>query len=299
MDVSVVLTTYNGKKYIKELLDSLRLQTKPIDELLVCDDGSTDGTPEIIQKYIEKYQLPWKVQVNTINKGWKQNFRDGILQVNGDFVFPCDQDDIWEHDKVEKMFDEMSKCDDILLLSSDYAPLYENGGKTVEEFEENSSLLEKVKFDSHFATGNRPGCVMAIRRELLEKIRVLWQDWYPHDAFLWTCATFYEGCYIFHEPLIRYRRHAANTTNHVTRDKAAVVLSLKRNVILTNWFIKHTESNQKEKLNIIINFNKFLELRLLLLENKKLTCFFKLFKYRNFYRSIKQEFGDLYLMMKK
>lgn len=299
MDVSVVLTTYNGKKYIEELLDSLRLQTKPVDELLVCDDGSTDGTPEIIQRYIEKYQLPWKVQINAINKGWRKNFRDGILQVGGDFVFPCDQDDIWEQDKIEKMFAEMSRCDDILLLSSDYAPLYENGGKTVEEFSGNLCSLDKVKFDSHFASGNRPGCVMGIRREFLEKIKDLWQDWYPHDAFLWTCATFYEGCYILHEPLIRYRRHAANTTNHVTRDKAAVIQSLKRNIILTKWMLKQNESNQKEKHNIINSFNKFLELRLSLLEGKSLTCFFKLFKYRDFYRSIKQELGDLYLMIKK
>lgn len=299
MDVSVVLTTYNGKRYIEELLDSLRTQSKQIDELLVCDDGSTDGTPEIVRKYILKYSLPWTVQVNEANKGWKKNFRDGILQVTGNYVFPCDQDDIWEQKKIEKMITVLESEPEILLLSSDYAPLYEIGGKIVEEFESTSSKLEKVVFDSHYASGNRPGCVMAIKRDLLEKIKVIWQDWYPHDAFLWTCATFCEGCYILHEPLIRYRRHATNTTNHVTRDKNAVVLSLKRNLFLVKWMLQQSDQITEEKEVILYRFNEYIKLRLALIENGNIASFFRLFKYREFYRSLKQELGDLYLMIQK
>jgi glycosyltransferase involved in cell wall biosynthesis len=300
MHVSVVLTTYNGKKYIEELLDSLRMQTKTIDELLVCDDGSNDGTPELITDYIIKYALPWKVQVNTINKGWKKNFRDGILQARGDIVFPCDQDDIWELDKIEKMTQVMAEQSDILLLSSDYAPLYEHGGRKVEEFYSHRELIEKVTFDSHFALGNRPGCVMAIRRKLLEKVNGIWQDWYPHDAFLWTCAAFLEGCYIIHQPLIRYRRHSSNTTNHATRNKEAVVLSLRRNINLSEWMLnENLNVNSETKKIIIKRFREFAKLRLDLIANKKVKNFFILFRYREYYRSMKQEIGDIYLMLKK
>lgn len=51
MKVSVVMTTYNGKRFIKEMLNSLRNQTRGIDELLIYDDQSTDGTPQFIEEY--------------------------------------------------------------------------------------------------------------------------------------------------------------------------------------------------------------------------------------------------------
>lgn len=301
MKVSVVLTTYNGEKYLYELLDSLRNQTHKPEEVLICDDGSSDETRKMLVEYIEKYHLDgWKPIFNSSNKGWKKNFRDGIQMAQNDLVFPCDQDDIWEREKIEKMIVIMERDKRIQLLSSDYLPIYEVGGRGVETVENKEHSLEKIPFDSHFASGNKPGCVMCIRRELIEKTRAIWEDWYPHDAFLWTMSIFFDGCYVIHEPLIRYRRHAGNTTNHVTRDKNAVILSLKRNKKLVQWSMKNQNSlhNEKEE-KILKDFLAYADLRLELLEEKKLSSFFKLFSYRGFYRTFKQELGDLYLATMK
>lgn len=297
MKVSVVLTTYNGEKYLLELLDSLRMQTRTIDEVLICDDGSTDNTAVLIKNYIKEYRLDnWKMIINLHNKGWKKNFRDGILMARGEFVFPCDQDDVWEKNKIERMVGVMSLNKEIMLLASDYRPLYETGGQKVEEVTKVAQNLEKIPFDYHFATGNRPGCVMCVCRTLIETVRPIWEEWYPHDAFLWTSAIFMNGCYIVHEPLVNYRRHSGNATNHVTRNKTAVVLSLKRNSRLVDLQLESNHS--EENVQLLMKYKEYAKMRLELLEEKKVTNFFKLIPYKRFYRSLKQELGDLYFLMK-
>lgn len=301
MEVSVILTTYNGEKYLYKLLDSLKDQIYKLDEVLIFDDGSSDNTRRMLVNYIEKHHLDgWKTIFNSCNKGWKKNFRDGIQMAKYDLVFPCDQDDVWENDKIVRMVAIMEKNRNIQLLSSDYLPVYETGGQKVENVVTEGNGLEQVPFDTHFASGKRPGCVMCIRRTLIERVQDIWEDWYPYDAFLWTVSIFLNGCYIIHEPLIRYRRHPGNTTNHVTRDKEAVVLSLKRNKNLVSWLMKSEDiaCSEKEK-NMLKKFLIYADLRLGLLEEKKMINFFRLFNYRYFYRTFKQELGDLYLAIIK
>ena len=101
--VSVVVTTYNGRKYIFEQLDSIRDQSRPADEVLILDDKSSDGTFEAVQEYIRKNHLwEWKIIANQTNIGWKRNFKKGFDLCGGDYVFPCDQDDVWHLDKIEQ-----------------------------------------------------------------------------------------------------------------------------------------------------------------------------------------------------
>ena len=79
MKISVVVSVFNGEKYISEQLDSLRQQTRRPDEVLLFDDGSSDKTPQIVADYITKYSLAnWKYTRNPENKGWRRNFMDGM-----------------------------------------------------------------------------------------------------------------------------------------------------------------------------------------------------------------------------
>ena len=74
MKVSVVLSSYNGEQDIIEQLRSIDGQTRQPDEVLICDDCSTDGTVNLVQNYIEKKRLKnWKLVVNKQNKGWRKN----------------------------------------------------------------------------------------------------------------------------------------------------------------------------------------------------------------------------------
>ena len=66
--ISLVMATYNGEKYLYEQLDSIRCQTMPPDEVIICDDCSKDSTVNMIQEYIDKYQLKhWNVYENEKN----------------------------------------------------------------------------------------------------------------------------------------------------------------------------------------------------------------------------------------
>lgn len=79
MKISVLMSTYNGEKYIEEQMDSLVNQTRAIDEIIMIDDCSTDGTVEIIRDYISKHCLGkrCKLYVNECNKGWRKELYRG------------------------------------------------------------------------------------------------------------------------------------------------------------------------------------------------------------------------------
>ena len=118
MRVSIVMTTYNGEKYIGQMLDSIRNQTRPADEVLILDDRSKDNTVKFVNNYIEKYKLNgWKIIVNQKNVGWKCNFRNGLEMATGDVIFLSDQDDKWHTDKLEKMTAAFEKNQNIWLLA--------------------------------------------------------------------------------------------------------------------------------------------------------------------------------------
>ena len=102
--ISLIMSTYNGAEYIVEQLDSIRLQSRTADEVIICDDCSTDNTVAILQDYVSYYSLSaWKIKRNNENKGWKRNFRELLQEAQGEIIFPCDQDDIWQLDKIERM----------------------------------------------------------------------------------------------------------------------------------------------------------------------------------------------------
>ena len=103
MNISVVMTTYNGQEFIIEQLDSIKRQTRTPDEVLIFDDRSSDDTVNTVQNYIGENGLKnWTIKTNTVNKGYSRNFYEGVSQATGDIVFCCDQDDIWDKKKLRQ-----------------------------------------------------------------------------------------------------------------------------------------------------------------------------------------------------
>ncbi len=119
MKVSVVMTTYNGSRFIRKQLDSIRDQTRHPDEVIIADDRSTDCTFEMVKSYIEENSLvSWKAYQNKNNLGVIENFFSAMEHASGDLIFLSDQDDIWEQSKIEEMTDIINKHDDMLVLMS-------------------------------------------------------------------------------------------------------------------------------------------------------------------------------------
>lgn len=301
LTTTVVLTTYNGMKYLEPLVDSLRLQTRKIDEVLIYDDGSTDETPSFIREYIKKHHLNnWCFYVNRKNKGWKKNFRDGILSASGDLIFPCDHDDIWNLNKVEIMADCFEKNQRMLLLSSDYTPLYEEGSSKVDSFNEKNSPTSPlyIKDDEKFAVHLRPGCVMCVRKSFADKLRRVWSAEYAHDAFLWTAATLSEGNYLLRKPLIQFRRHSNNTSTGAHRTKSNQIALMEMGLAVVDWYRLTSQNVNSEKIRIMEGYRHWCELRTDLLQNNNIINFVKLFRYKAYFRSTRQEIGDLYYLIR-
>jgi glycosyltransferase involved in cell wall biosynthesis len=98
--VSVALCTYQGEQYLQEQLDSIAGQSRLPDELVVCDDRSTDGTLGILDRFRSQAPFPVRVHVNDKWVGPAKNFEGAIERCDGDLVFLSDQDDVWHHEKL-------------------------------------------------------------------------------------------------------------------------------------------------------------------------------------------------------
>lgn len=137
---SIAMATYNGGKYLQEQLDSFSLQTRLPDELIVCDDVSTDETFDILQKF--SASAPFKVEVvqNECNLGFVKNFEKAIALCSGDIIFLSDQDDIWQPNRVEYSVGIFNKHPEYGYIFSD-ANFIDSKSQPLE-----GTLWEKVNF---------------------------------------------------------------------------------------------------------------------------------------------------------
>lgn len=104
--IGVVLCTYNGEKYLREQLESILCQTRAPEQILILDDCSRDRTVEIVESFLEK-DARIRLIRNETNLGYASNFEKGISLCKTDFIALSDQDDIWFHDKLERLAAEL------------------------------------------------------------------------------------------------------------------------------------------------------------------------------------------------
>ena len=118
MTTAVAMALYNGDKFLHKQLESIRTQTKAPDQVILCDDGSSDGTVQLVRDYIREHALEdcWILSVNEKNLGYARNFFHAMEQCEADLIFLADQDDIWKPDKIEKMSSVMEQRPEIGLL---------------------------------------------------------------------------------------------------------------------------------------------------------------------------------------
>lgn len=102
MKISVALCTYNGEKFIRKQINSILDQNLEVNEIIVCDDCSTDATWTILEEYKKNSPNIFQIYKNEVNIKSNKNFEKAIALCTGDYIFLSDQDDIWRMDKVEK-----------------------------------------------------------------------------------------------------------------------------------------------------------------------------------------------------
>jgi len=214
--IEVLLSTYNGEKYLKEQLDSLQNQTYKDFEIIARDDGSCDKTLQILKSY------DIKIIESTKNLGAKKSFSTLLEYAveNSDsayFMF-CDQDDVWNYDKIEKTLEKMKELEIIhsseipLLIHTDLEVVDENLENISNSMWEYEHILPQYNSFSRLLIQNTiTGCTMMINRKLALKCLNIPAEAIMHDWWIGLVASHFGKISYITIPTIKYRQHDKNT----------------------------------------------------------------------------------------
>ena len=198
--VSVVMATYNGEQYLSEQIDSILAQSYPVHELIIQDDCSTDGTTDIVRRYMEKYPFV-KLFVNEWNVGYNENFRRAAMHATGDFVALSDQDDIWFPQKLERQVAAIGDADICFSNTLDGERL-----ESSKPYPDRRFTLETTIWRNQIS-----GHTMLCRRDFVQNPN----HWLSYVYYDWSLAlhALIKGSVVkIDEPLNFHRRHSNSVT---------------------------------------------------------------------------------------
>jgi glycosyltransferase involved in cell wall biosynthesis len=211
--ISIAMATYNGARFIEEQLDSIAAQTLLPAELVVTDDGSTDGTVGILERFASRAPFGIRVERNPARLGFNRNFERALSLCDGDLVLISDQDDIWYPQKIARVTAAMAAEPEKLALIHD-EHIRDPGGRTLDV-----TYLGNVRrlgfTDRELLSGN---CT-AVRKALLDML-LPFPDGINYDYWIGWMADILGARIVLDEPLQLYRRHELNSSSPVLAEDA-------------------------------------------------------------------------------
>lgn len=217
LKTSVALCTYNGAEFLPEQLASIAGQSSPPDELVVCDDGSSDGTSSILADFQRTAPFPVRVEHNDQQLGYRANFVKAASLASHDLIFFCDQDDVWLPDKIATVSAAFARERDLLLVyhNAVLVDALGNGDQPLFAAADQRAVLAQDPMPAwHYTLG----FTQAFRRELLA-YNQLWPTSLDHmtDAvmahdqwYIFLAAALGRVGYL-DQRLVLHRQHASNT----------------------------------------------------------------------------------------
>ena len=213
------MAAYNGENYIKEQINSILKQTIKDWHLYICDDCSSDNTVDIVLDYVNKYPDKITLVQNSENMGHKATFFKLLKMSKGDYVFTCDQDDVWNFEKIERELQAMLENEatlgvnfplmvhsDLELIDGEGASMHRRMSQTI------GADPKAVTPAQLLMTGVATGCTIGLNRACLTKAleckchdSVLMHDWWV----ALVAAILGRRIYI-DSPLVFYRQHGDN-----------------------------------------------------------------------------------------
>lgn len=205
MKVCILLSTYNGARYIEEQIESLLAQKGVEVEILVRDDGSSDNTCDILDAMMKQGKLSWYTGPNL---GFAQSFIDLVLHApECDYYAFCDQDDIWLPDKLNRAVVSLEKIESSVKLYCSNVYYYKDGKtyggihKEIPYFDKYTCLLRNIA----------PGCSMVFNNALKQLISSAPpKKMIAHDFWVFQLAVLMGEVVYDFEPSMLYRQHENN-----------------------------------------------------------------------------------------
>lgn len=210
------MCTYNGSRYLSAQLESIGTQTRLPDELVICDDVSTDDTGRIIEQFAASAPFPVRLEVNTRNLGSTKNFEKAIGLCAGRLIALSDQDDVWLPDKLKSIENEFSRAPNVGLVFSDAEVVDENLRPLGIRLWTSIGFDEKLQRELRSARGLNvllpgwtvTGATMAFRSQF-RAIALPIPDDIPmiHDGWIAAVVAAVANVVFIEQPLIKYRQH--------------------------------------------------------------------------------------------
>lgn len=304
--ISVAMATYNGEKYIEQQLDSIRNQKQKPDEVIICDDGSTDNTVVVINEYIKKYKLKqWIVVENEKNLGYFDNFFKAIKLCKGDTIYLSDQDDIWDLEKIYAFEKIYIKNPDVSMIQSNIKFIdcndnsidmsYKYHGKN-----KKNGIAELRTEDMCKFSGS--GYTMSFRKNVidtifLKKLNEHRNVYLYHDILIGLMSAAIGKCYLCMDIVDQHRLHNSNVTqmngksyiSDRTLEKQISILNRRK----LEFQLMLDSISDKDILKCFMMFSTFAVYRSELIEKKNFTNIGYLVRHINLYSSKFGLFTDL------
>lgn len=275
--ICVLLSTYNGEKYLKEQLESLQKQKEVELKIFVRDDGSNDATHEILDEWQKNNKLTWYKGENI---GFARSFIDLLKNApDADYYAFCDQDDIWLPEKLETAIKKMELLPSGPQLYCSNLFIYRDG-KNEGVWWKNKPVINLFRgLVQNVATGCTIVCNTLLRDIVVQNLplSVKYHDfWLYHTALLFGNIYFDENAYIY------YRQHKKNIIGAKSRkidrlqSRIKSLKSIKQQnyreyeaVQLLNVYGNLISFEQRRIIERVVNYKKTLRNRLALLFSRK------------------------------
>lgn len=219
MKTSVALCTYNGEDYIEKQLISILQQSRVPNEIVIVDDCSTDNTMNIIRHFArENKELEITILQNETTLRTIKNFEKAISLCKYDWVFLCDQDDIWKKNKIEVMLRFIENNNDTLMLFTNASLIDENDQllegtiwdkwnftkENQNDWKNNDFAFQNLVRNKNYVTG----ATAVISNKLFSKaLPIIVPPRYYHDCWFALFASAHNGLYFIPDLLTEYRIH--------------------------------------------------------------------------------------------
>ncbi len=207
--ISVCIATYNGAKYVSEQLASICQQLSEHDEIIVSDDGSTDGTLDVVKAFGDPRI---RIVKNNSQRCYTANFENAMKYAQGDYIFISDQDDVWLPNKVQTVMHYLKDegywvvAHDAIVTDSTLNPYPES------YYQIKGSIFKSLA--GNLIRFSFLGCCLAIRKEVLDKALPFPPDHLlcTHDNWVYLCGQHFGKAKVLDDKLIYYRRHEGTTS---------------------------------------------------------------------------------------
>ena len=250
------MATYNGEKYLEAQIQTILEQSYTDFELIIQDDCSNDATLTILKQYENHPRCT--IFYNSSNLGYTKNFASVLQKASGDYIALCDQDDLWEKDKLALLMQNIGK--NSLIYSNSL--LIDEGGKPL-----GMTLSQQLK--NNFISSNEPlnflfdNSVSAhaalFSKELLPYLKSFPKHIY-FDQYIAFVAVAKNGVIYYDKPLVAYRQHATNTLAKKKKQKPSLLQQI------NNKLEKKYQTNEQ----MLQKLQEFITLPILSQQDKQL-----------------------------